>query len=167
MALTKINIADESFNPFEKIGKQWMLISAGTEQKWNTMTASWGGIGVIWGKPSATAYIRQSRYTKVFVDDSEYFTLSFIQEGHRNALNVLGSKSGREMDKMHESGLTPVFLDGQPAFEEADLVLVCKKQCKSFLSPEDILEQDILDRWYSDRNYHSMYIGEIVAAYRG
>lgn len=105
--MKKINIAEQSFNPFELIGKDWMLISAGTAEKWNTMTASWGGVGVMWGKPSATCYIRQSRYTKTFVDDSEFFTLTVLKDGCRDALNLLGSKSGRDMDKMHESGLTP------------------------------------------------------------
>ena len=166
MSFTKINIAEQSFNPFDLISKQWMLISAGTEQKWNTMTASWGGVGVIWGKPSATCYIRHSRYTKEFVDNSEYYTLTFLQDGHREALNLLGSKSGRDMDKMHDSGLTPVMVEGQPAFAEAELVLVCRKRCKSEIAPEDILQQETLDRWYGDKDYHTMYIGEIVTAYR-
>ena len=143
MSFTKINIAEQSFNPFDLISKQWMLISAGTEEKWNTMTASWGGVGVIWGKPSATCYIRHSRYT-----------------------NLLGTKSGRDIDKMHNSGLTPVMVEGQPAFAEAELVLVCRKRCKSDIAPEDILQQETLDKWYSDQDYHTMYIGEIVAAYR-
>ena len=91
-----------------------MLISAGTEDKWNTMTASWGAVGVMWGKPSATCYIRKSRFTKEFVDAGEYFTLTVLKDGNRQALNTLGSKSGRDMDKMHESGLTPVFVEGQP-----------------------------------------------------
>ena len=167
MSFTKINIDKQSFNPFDLIGKQWMLISAGTEEKWNTMTASWGGVGVIWGKPSATCYIRHSRYTKEFVDNSEYFILSFLRDGYRDALSVLGSKSGRDMDKMHDSGLTPTFVDGQPTFAEAELVLVCRKRCKSEIAPEDILQQETLDKWYGDQDYHTMYIGEIVAAYRG
>ena len=167
MAFTKINIAEQSFNPFEKIGKQWMLISAGTANSWNTMTASWGGVGVIWGKPSATCYIRHSRYTKEFVDKSEYFTLTFLKDGHRDALSLLGSESGRDMDKMHDSGLTSIFVDGQPAFEEAELVLVCRKRCKSEIAPEDILQQEIIDNNYADRDFHTMYIGEIVAAYQG
>lgn len=96
--MKKINIAEQSFNPFELIGKDWMLISAGTAEKWNTMTASWGGVGVMWGKPSATCYIRQSRYTKTFVDDSEFFTLTVLKDGCRDALNLLGSKSGRDME---------------------------------------------------------------------
>ena len=167
MSFTKINIDKQSFNPFDLIGKQWMLISAGTEEKWNTMTASWGGVGVIWGKPSSTGYIRHSRYTKEFVDNSEYFTLSFLRNGYRDALSVLGSKSGRDMDKMNDSGLTPTFVDGQPTFAEAELVLVCRKRCKSEIAPEDILQQETLDKWYGDQDYHTMYIGEIVAAYRG
>lgn len=167
MAFTKINIAEQSFNPFEKIGKQWMLISAGTANSWNTMTASWGGVGVIWGKPSATCYIRHSRYTKEFVEGSEYFTLTFLKDGHRDALSLLGSKSGRDMDKMHDSGLTSIFVDGQPTFEEAELVLVCRKRCKSEIAPEDILQQEIIDNNYADRDFHTMYIGEIVAAYQG
>lgn len=167
MSFTKINIDKQSFNPFDLIGKQWMLISAGTEEKWNTMTASWGGVGVIWGNPSATCYIRHSRYTKEFVDNSEYFTLSFLRDGYRDVLGVLGSKSGRDMDKMHDSGLTPTFVDGQPTFAEAELVLVCRKRCKSEIAPEDILQQETLDKWYGDQDYHTMYIGEIVAAYRG
>ena len=155
--MKKINIAEQSFNPFELIGKDWMLISAGTAEKWNTMTASWGGVGVMWGKPSATCYIRQSRYTKTFVDDSEFFTLTVL-------LNLLGSKSGRDMDKMHESGLTPVMVEGQPTFEEAKLVLICRKACKTFIGPDD-MTAEIRERSYADRDYHTMYICEIVAAY--
>lgn len=166
MSFTKINIAEQSFNPFELIGKKWMLISAGTEEKWNTMTASWGGLGVIWGKPSVTCYIRHSRYTHEFVDNNEYFTITVLQDGNRDALNLLGSKSGRNMDKMHESGLTPVFIDGQPTFAEAALVLICRKRCCSEIAPADLLQQETLDKWYGDQDYHTMYIGEIVAAYQ-
>lgn len=167
MSFTKIDITKDAMHVFDLLAKDWMLISAGTEQKWNTMTASWGALGVIWGKPSVTAYIRHSRYTKEFVDNNEYFTITFLQDGHRDALNVLGSMSGREIDKMHESGLTPVFVDGQPTFEEAKLVLVCRKRCKSEIAPEDLVHQETADKWYSDKNYHTMYIGEIVAAYQG
>ncbi|MCI7126458.1 MAG: flavin reductase [Agathobaculum sp.] len=167
MALTKINIAELSLNPFDLIGKQWLLVSAGDEHKWNTMTASWGGVGVIWGKPAATCYIRRSRYTKEFVDNAEYFTLTFLQNGHRDALNRMGTKSGREIDKMHDSGLTPVFVEGQPTFAEAALVLVCQKRCVSDITPESILHTETLERWYAEPDYHTMYIGEIVAAYQG
>ena len=156
--MKKINIAEKSFNPFETIGQKWLLVSAGTEEKWNTMTASWGAVGVMWGKPSATCYIRQ------FVDAGEYFTLTVLKDGHRDVLNKMGSKSGRDMDKMHESGLTPVFVEGQPTFEEAELVLICRKRGVTDIKAED-MDQEVQDKWYADHDYHTMYIGEIVAAY--
>ena len=87
-----------------------------------------------------------------------------LKDGCRDALNLLGSKSGRDMDKMHESGLTPVMVEGQPTFEEAKLVLICRKACKTFIGPDDMTAENV-DRWYGDRDYHTMYIGEIVAAY--
>lgn len=167
MQLEKIDISAQVFNPFDLLGNQWMLISAGDSGKWNTMTASWGGVGVIWGAPAATAYIRHSRYTKEFVDQSAFFTLTFLKDGFKKQLGVLGAQSGRDMDKMNGSGLTPVFVDGQPTFEEASLVLVCKKRCKSEIAPADILQDETKQKWYADQNYHTMYIGEIVAAYRG
>ena len=166
MALTKINIKELSFNPFDYIGSRWMLISAGTAEHWNTMTASWGGVGVMWGKPSATCYIRQSRYTKEFVEKSEYFTLTFLKDGYREVLNRMGSNSGRDIDKMHDSGLTPVLLEGQPTFAEASLVLICKKRGRSDITL-DQMAPDVVEKWYADKDYHTMYIGEIVAAYQG
>lgn len=166
MALTKVDLNSLKLNPFTMIGKQWMLISAGSEQKWNTMTASWGGLGVIWGAPSATAYIRDSRYTKEFVDAGEYFTLSFLKDGHRDALNLLGTKSGRELDKMRESGLTPAFVEGQPAFEEAETVFVCKKRYAGAIAAKDFIDPGIDSKWYTTHDYHTMYLGEIVACYQ-
>ena len=93
-------------NVFSLIGEKWMLITAGTAERCNTMTASWGGLGVIWGAPAATCYIRPQRYTKEFVDREEYFTLAFFGEEYRDALALCGSKSGREVDKVKECGFT-------------------------------------------------------------
>lgn len=167
MSLKQIDASTLTFNPFEKLSKQWALVSAGNLDKFNMMTVSWGAVGVIWGKPSVTAYIRQTRYTKEFVDQNDTFTLTFLKDGHREALNVLGSKSGRDMDKMKDSGLTPVEVDGNVTFAEADLVLVCRKRFVQDMPKENFLQQETLDRWYADQNYHTMYIGEIVAAYQG
>ncbi len=167
MSLKQIDASTLTFNPFEKLSKQWALVSAGNLDKFNMMTVSWGAVGVIWGKPSVTAYIRQTRYTKEFVDQNDTFTLTFLKDGHRDALNVLGSKSGRDMDKMEDSGLTPVEVDGNVTFAEADLVLVCRKRFVQDMPKENFLQQETLDRWYADQNYHTMYIGEIIAAYQG
>ena len=113
MSLKQIEANTLTFNPFEKLSKQWALVSAGSLDKFNMMTVSWGAVGVIWGKPSATVYIRHSRYTKEFVDAGDTFVLTFLKDGHRDALNTLGSKSGRDMDKMQGSGLTPAAVAGR------------------------------------------------------
>ena len=98
MAFKEVKIEELSFNPFTKIGKEWMLITAGNEEKCNTMTASWGGVGVMWGKNAVTAYIRPQRYTKEFVDREEAFTISFYDEKYRKALNLCGTVSGKDTD---------------------------------------------------------------------
>ncbi len=163
MAFKEAAIESLQFNPFTKIGKEWMLITAGDEKKHNTMTASWGGVGIMWGKQVVTAYIRPQRYTKEFVDAEGLFTLSFYSEKHRNALNICGSKSGRDCDKEKEAGLTPMYVDGTTAFEEADMVFVCRKLYRQEMAPEYFTQDDGLDeRWYPNKDYHVMYMAEIV-----
>ena len=112
MAFKEVDIKSLNFNPFTKIGSEWMLITAGGESGCNTMTASWGGLGVLWGKNVATCYIRPQRYTKKFVDANDTFTLSFYGPEYKQALSICGSKSGRDCDKVKEAGLTPYFTDG-------------------------------------------------------
>lgn len=149
-------------NFFSAIGDQWMLITAGTQEKCNTMTASWGGLGILWGGPVATCYIRPQRYTKEFVDREEYFTLAFFGEEYRKALSLCGSKSGREVDKVKECGFTvQAGAGGAPYFEQAELVLVCRKRFAQDMNPANIPE-DIKEKWYPNQDYHTMYIGEIV-----
>ena len=104
MSFTEIKAEELKDNPFDLIGKQWMLITAGNEEKCNTMTASWGGVGIMWGKNIATAYIRPQRYTKKFMDETGMYTLSFLSEDYRKALNLCCSKSGRDCDKDKEAG---------------------------------------------------------------
>ena len=160
--MKKINIAEKSLNPFDLIGQKWMLISAGTEDKWNTMTASWGGLGVLWGKNVATCYIRPQRYTKKFVDANDTFTLSFYGPEHKQALSICGSKSGRDCDKVKEAGLTPYFVDGTAAFEEADMVFVCKKLYEDEIRPENFIAKENDEKWYPEKDYHTVYIAEIT-----
>ena len=149
-------------NVFSLIGDQWMLITAGTPEHCNTMTASWGGLGVIWGAPSATCYIRPQRYTKEFVDREEYFTLTFFGEEYRKALQLCGSKSGRDVDKVKECGFTVQAAEcGAPYFAEAELVLVCRKRFTQPMAEENI-PQEIREKWYPQKDYHTLYIGEII-----
>ena len=149
-------------NVFSLIGEDWMLVTAGSAEACNTMTASWGGLGVIWGAPAATCYIRPQRYTKEFLDREPYFTLSFFDEGYRRELSLCGSKSGRDVDKVKECGFTvKTAACGAPYFEEAELVLVCRKRFAQPMDPAN-LPQDVKEKWYPQQDYHTMYIGEIV-----
>ncbi len=149
-------------NPFAMIGDQWMLITAGDSERCNTMTASWGGVGVLWQTPVATCYVRPQRYTKEFLDAEEYFTLTFFGEEYRKALTICGTKSGRDVDKVKECGFTVKTAEcGAPYFEEAELVMVCRKRYVQDFDPAAIPE-DVKEKQYPNRDYHTMYIGEIV-----
>ena len=109
MAFREINAEELSFNPFDKIGKEWMLITAGDEAKHNTMTASWGGLGIMWGKKVATVYVRPQRYTKEFVDQNERFTISFYKKSTGKRFQSAGSKSGRDGEKEKRSRIDTVL----------------------------------------------------------
>ncbi len=149
-------------NPFKLIGSDWALVTSGDKDKFNTMTVSWGGVGIMWGKPCAFTFIRPQRYTFEFLENNEYFTMSFFDESYRKALQLCGSKSGRDCDKVKETGLTPAFTsDGVPYFEQAKLVLVCKKMYAQFLNEESITDCESVNKWYNN-DYHKMYISEIV-----
>lgn len=159
----KITAEELTANPFKLIGKDWMLITAGDKEKFNTMTASWGGVGIMWGKPVATAYIRPQRYTFEFIENGDYYTQSFFDEEYRDALKFCGSKSGRDYDKVKETGLTPVVDDetGAVYFKEAKVVFICKKMYAQFLNEESALTEDVT-KWYNC-DYHKMYMSEIVS----
>ena len=164
--MKEIPVSELVINPAPKLGNEWMLITAGTEAGgYNTMTASWGHIGSIWGGQlgSATAicYVRPQRYTKDFMDREPFYTLSFYPPEYHKALGYLGSHSGRDEDKVATVGLTPAFGDGFTYFEEAELVLVCRKLYAAPLVKEGFLDQDVLDRYYPEVDLHTMYIGAI------
>lgn len=166
MAFQKTEVKDIAKNPFRMIGDEWMLVTAEKDGKVNTMTASWGGAGVLWGKNVVTLYIRPQRYTKEFIDAGEMFTLSFFGGEHKKELGHLGSVSGRDEDKIGAVDFHVEMVDGQPAFEESSLVLVCKKLYEDKIKPELFKEAWIDERWYPDKDYHTMYIAEIVGAYK-
>ena len=148
-------------NIFRLIGQDWMLITAGTPERCNTMTASWGAAGVLWNKPIAIAYVRPTRYTYEFMEQQEMFTLSVLPEDYRDALKVCGTKSGREMDKFEQTGLSVLDVDGVPAVEQARLIFVCRKLYAQDIRPEQFVDSS-LDSHYTANDYHRQYIGEIV-----
>ena len=157
----KIDPKELEVNVFSAVGDRWMLITAGTKERCNTMTASWGGLGILWGEPMATAYIRPQRYTKQFVDENEYFTLTFFPDEYRKQLALCGTKSGRDVDKIAECGFTVAVSEcGAPYFEEAELVLVCRKRMVMPMDPAAVPD-DVKEKHYNG-DYHDIYWGEIV-----
>lgn len=146
---------------FELIGKDWMLITAGDETKYNTMTASWGGLGVLWNKNVVFAFVRPQRFTFDFLSNSEYFSCSFFDEGYRSALSYCGKYSGRDVDKAKECNITPLFSESAPYFEEADTVIVCKKLYVQQMCKDCIIDESIKAN-YSGDDYHHVFVGEIV-----
>ncbi|HBE9249307.1 TPA: flavin reductase [Clostridioides difficile] len=162
MGFREVKIEELQFNPFTKIGKEWLLITAGDSEKFNTMTASWGGVGVYWGKNVVTTYIRPQRYTKEFVDSNDTFTVAFFDETYRESLNICGTISGRDINKIEKAGLTPYFVDDTVAFEEANMIIVCKKLYHGNMPPENFDAKENDKKWYPEKDYHTMYISEII-----
>lgn len=161
--MKEITLNELSFNPWDKIGKEWFLLTSGDENGYNTMTASWGFMGVMWRKNTFTTVVRPTRYTYEFMEKNDLFTVSFFDEKFRPALNFCGSYSGRDVDKAQKTGLSPEFIDGTTAFEEASLVLVCKK---IYAQDMDVncLDDEVKPINGSDP-IHKQYIGEILKVY--
>ncbi len=159
--MKEINIREIKKSAVELISDGWGLVTAGNEEKFNTMTVSWGGLGEIWGKDAVFIFIRPQRYTYEFIEKEELFTLSFYGEEFRNALKICGSQSGRNTDKVADAGLTPLFIDNTVSFEEAEYTLVCRKMASQFIDPKGF-EDETIDKNYAAGDYHKVYIGEIV-----
>ncbi len=140
-----------------------MLVAA-TDKYGNTnaMTASWGGLGVLWGKKVAFVFIRPQRYTKKFVDDAENFSLSFFEESYKPMLGYMGKVSGKDEDKIKKSGLTVQYKDGAPVFKEASLTLICRKMYRQTLEEDCFVDKTNIGKWYPQKDYHDMYVAEIV-----
>ena len=153
---------DFEISPFHAIGSDWMLITAEKEGRVNTMTASWGGLGVIWGRNAAYVFVRDSRYTKEFMDAADTVSLTFFdREKYAEMLAYMGKVSGRDEDKVAKTGLTPAFGEGYTYFEEASLVLVCRTLYQAPLQAECFRDAAVMDKTYPSRDFHDLYIGAI------
>jgi flavin reductase (DIM6/NTAB) family NADH-FMN oxidoreductase RutF len=163
--LQKIAPQDISQNPFTLIDEDWFLLTAGNTDTFNTMTASWGGVGILWNKPVVFCFVRPERYTYKFMESNEIFTMSFFNESHRNALSLCGKVSGRQIDKMKATGLRPFASPGDSVFyEQAKLMLECRKLYFSDINPEHFLSEGIKAN-YPKKDYHRMYIGAIISCF--
>ena len=156
-------IKHENFqeNAFEMIGKDWLLITAEKDGKVNTMTASWGGVGCLWNKKVAYIFIRPQRYTKEFVDFSDRLSVCVLPNSYRKELAYLGNVSGKDEDKISNANLKVQKYEDVPYFDEARLTLICRKLYAQDLKEECFIEKDIIDKWYPEKDYHTMYVVEI------
>lgn len=165
--MKEVSVQELQLNPMTLIAKEWMLVTAGTEERgYNTMTASWGHLGSIWGHggglPTSVIFVRPQRYTKQFVDREELYTLCFFPQEYKPQLAYLGSHSGQDEDKVAKTGLTPAFGEGYTYFEEASLVLVCRKLYQAPVLEEGFLDKNVLEDCYPERDFHDLYVGEII-----
>ena len=188
MPFIEVSAKDLKTNPFSILYDQWALVSAGGQEpvltssgtgqepvltssgtgqepvlNCNTMTVSWGMMGTMWNKPVVTVFIRPQRYTKKFVDQTDTFTLSFYPKEYKKALGLLGSKSGRDGNKIAESGLTPYFVEDTLAFEEAHTIIVCRKLFgDQTLDAVKFVDRKLEPEFYPEKDFHRIYFGEVV-----
>ena len=160
----EISTSEIKDNAFDLIDKEWFLLAAGARDRMNMMSCSWCTVGELWGRRVAIAYVRKTRHTFTFTEKGDYFTLSFFGDAHRDALGLCGSKSGRDVDKVKATGLTPVCDENGnvPYFEEARLVFVCKKLYSDFIKPECFTLPELDSQNYGAKDYHKFYVGELV-----
>ncbi len=157
-----LSIDAVEFNPFTSLGKDWALVTAGSRAAANAMTISWGGVGVLWGKNVVYIVVRDSRYTKEFLDRDEFFSVTFFDGSHKEALNYCGSHSGRnEPDKLQKAGLTLNYRHGIPYVDEGDFVFLCRKMAATRLTEDAFLVPEI-KKWYEDGDMHTLYIAEVI-----
>lgn len=160
MGFREIEATKMSGNVFEEIGNGWMLVSAEKKDgKINTMTASWGGMGVLWGKDVFFCFVRPGRYTHEFTEESDRISLSFFSDAYKEALKVCGSKSGRDCDKIRLAGLTAFSDENGVGFREADRIIYGRKLYAGQIDPKNFVSDEI-EKWY-DHDYHTVYVCEI------
>lgn len=162
----EIDIKSLPDNIFHLLDEEWMLITAGTKESFNTMTASWGSFGILWERPIAIAFIRPQRYTIKFVENSMFFTMSFFTPIYKQILNFCGQYSGKNVNKIKETGLIPVYTpSGNITYEQARLVIECRKIYSDQIKSEKFIDKQIIQRIYPTQDFHKMFIGEITHAY--
>jgi flavin reductase (DIM6/NTAB) family NADH-FMN oxidoreductase RutF len=155
---------DDNF--FRRINRDWMLITAGTLEHFNTMTASWGTMGILWNKPVAICFIRPHRYTFQFAEKHDFFTLTFLEDTYRDILSFCGSHSGKDTDKIAGTGLVPLELGRESiSFEQAQLIFECRKMYADYIKEDNFFTRELIRKNYPGRDFHRFYIGEIVNCY--
>lgn len=153
-------------NTFSLFNDQWVLIAAEKDGKVNAMTASWGGLGVLWNEQVATIYVRASRYTREFLDAAQTFSLTVFDASYKPMLlETMGRKSGRDTEKMRESGLVVEHIGDTPVFAQARLALVCEKIYRHGFDQQGFIWREALEHNYGEGDFHILYIGKVLGVY--
>lgn len=162
----EIKFCEIKENLTKTLTEDWALVTAGDDNGYNTMTVSWGAFGELWGQDTATIYIRPQRYTEEFLNKNDYFSICFFPSELKQQIHsVCGSKSGRDVDKVKEAKITPAFDENAPYFEEARIVLICRKTAKAKFTPEQFIDDSIAQKWYPQNDLHNIYYGTIEKAF--
>ncbi len=161
-----INPQEFDKNFIDMIANDWFLLCAEKDGKANAMTCSWGGTGYIFRKNAVFVVVRDTRYTKEFIDNSNTFSINFFPKEYRDKLSYFGKTSGRDEDKITEANFTLNHIDNTPIFDEACVTITCKKALATRLDESAFLDEDILKLFYADKNMHTLYIGEIINMYQ-
>lgn len=150
---------------YEKLGSEGALILVGTKEYHNNMTIGWATQGILWSKPVIISYVKPTRYTFEFCNENEYFTICYF-DNRRDVLRECGTKSGRDFNKDELCNLNIVELDQTIAYEEASLVIICKKIYQDDFKEPNFLDKSIIEKRYQDGLIHRFYIGEVVNVYK-
>ncbi len=150
-------------NIFKLIGEDWMLITAGDKTSANTMTASFGGFGILFSKKVAAIFVRPERFTYKFLEDNDTFSLSFFSDEYKDKLKYCGVKSGKDVDKFKECNFTLSYTDdGTPFINEGRITVICKKIYRQDITKDCFTDLKPFERTYSEGGMHRVYIGEII-----
>lgn len=162
----EISINELQDNVVKLIGDDWMLITGGSIDSCNMMTASWGGVGYLWNMPVAFIFVRPQRYTYQFVENNSHFTLTFFAEKDREILNYCGSHSGRDVNKLEETGLIPLQTElGNVYYSQARVVIECQKIYSDYIEPSGFVDETLLKSVYPKKDFHKMYVGKILRVF--
>jgi len=164
--MREIKITEFSAKPVSIWLEEWFILTAGNMEDYNAMAVAWGSFGGMWNKPFAQVVVRPTRYTYEFMEKYDTFTLCSFPEEHRKAVTLLGTKSGRDSDKITESGLTIVSSQkvDTPSFKEANLILECKKIYWQDMDPNHFLDEKVIGQ-YPQKDYHRIYFGQILGIF--
>lgn len=154
-------------NVFTLVGKDFTVITAGKEEHFNSMLGSGGGLGLLFMKPTTWCILRADRYTLEIIQKEQTYTMSYFPHEYKEQILFLGSKSGRDSEKMKEVELTSIQTpSGDMSFKEARLIIECKLTALTTANPDDFYTQetkDYINEAYKEANqYRKLVFGEIT-----